>query len=58
MAKHKDPSFKLHLWSFRKKRMRAPVWAVVKSGKRLLPRFRKVHWRTTDFGHRIRRLIE
>ena len=58
MAKNKDASFKQHLWSFRKRRLRAPVWAVVRSGKRLLPRFTKVHWRRTDFGRRIRRLEE
>ena len=58
MAKHKDEKFKQHLWSFRKKRLRAPVWAIVKAKKRILPRFSKVHWRRTDFGRRIRRLIE
>ncbi len=58
MAKNKDPVFKAHLWSFRKKRKRAPVWAMVKSGKRLVVKYGKVHWRRTDFGHRIRRLIE
>ncbi len=58
MARNKDPKFKELLWSFRKKRLRAPVWAIVKSGKRILPRFGKVHWRRTDFGRRIRRLIE
>ncbi len=60
MAKHKDPEFKRLLWSFRKKRMRAPVWTYLKTGKkkRLLPRFTKIHWRRTDFGRRIRRMIE
>lgn len=58
MARNKDAKFKEMLWSFRKKRLRAPVWAIVKSGKRILPRFSKVHWRRTDFGRRIRRLIE
>lgn len=58
MAKHKDPKFKQHLWSFRKKRMRAPIWTYLKSRKRITPRFTKIHWRRTDFGRRIRRLIE
>lgn len=58
MARNKDPEFKQHLWSFRKKRLRAPTWAIAKSKKRLMSRFAKVHWRRTDFGRRIRRLIE
>ena len=58
MAKHKDATFKRMLWSFRKKRKRAPAWAMLKAKKRLVTRFRKIHWRRTDFGHRIRRLLE
>ena len=58
MARNKDPKFKEHLASFRKRRMRSPTWVFLKSRKRILPRFVKVHWRRTDFGRRIRRLIE
>ena len=57
MAKHKDEKFKQRLSSFRKKRKRPPVWAYARSNKRLFVRFAKVHWRRTDFGRRIRRLI-
>ncbi len=58
MAKHKDGTFKLLLWSLRKKRLRAPIWAYLKKGRRrIYVRFTKIHWRRTDFGHQVRRML-
>lgn len=57
MARNKDQTFKLMLGAERKKRMRAPVWTYLKTRRRILPRFRNVHWRRTDLGHRVRRKL-
>ncbi len=59
MARNKEQTFKLLLWSMRKKRMRAPIWAYLKKGRRrIYIRFARIHWRRTNFGHRIRRMLE
>ncbi len=51
----KTLEIKKRLWSLRKMRKRAPVWAIAKSGKLLLPRFSRLNWRRVWFGKEVRK---
>ncbi len=57
LARGKSRTFKIMLHVERKRRRRAPIWAFLKSGKRLYPRVSKIHWRRTELGHIVRRKL-